>query len=302
MLSIIRPEVLARALWSCGSCYFYDGKQVIGLTWLYKQLRTDTAGHDVDYEIIHIVKLLRCHSQMFTGWLTSIGKWLKMNQLVECGLFKQMDFIYFLIPWWLCIDVMSPKSSTNRKWRFVSTAGMSMSAENAKMLAHSLQQLLAEQVWTFSHSLQGQRLGLTKWWLMVYKTWQPVTIAWMQIDLCLLFPPGTVLAGREQSLHCQCWSGHWERWASAAKRRVEHVLKWLFLKLFFRFAFASAFPENWVGCKSSGRNQLKHLIECVVSFSSLYFLPTYVWYCSGIQQAALNGVDGKRAFPSQLYL
>lgn len=99
------------------------------------------------------------------------------------------------------------------------------------------------------------------------------------------------------------WSGHWERWASASKRRVQHVLKWLFLKLFFHFAFASAFPENWIGCKSSGRNQLKHLIECVVSFSSLYFLPTYMWYhCSGIQQAALNGVDGKRAFSSQLYL
>lgn len=64
--------------------------------------------------------------------------------------------------------------------------------------------------------------------------------------------------------------------SSAAKRGVEHALKWVFFKLFSHFAFASAFPENWVGCKSSGRNQLKHLMERFVSFSSLYSLPTYM--------------------------
>jgi len=38
----------------------------------------------------------------------------------------------------------------------VSTEVASVSAENAKMLAHSLQQLLAEQVRISSHSLQAE--------------------------------------------------------------------------------------------------------------------------------------------------
>lgn len=137
-------------------------------------------------KIILTVRLLRCHSQLFTVRMTSIGKWLKMSQLVECGLLRQMiffSFFFFLTPWCPYIDVTSPRSSANRKWQFASTEVVSVSAENAKMLPHSLQQLLAEQVRIFSHSLQSRRLRLTKWWLMVYKTWQPATSALLQIDL-----------------------------------------------------------------------------------------------------------------------
>lgn len=41
-------------------------------------------------KIVLIGRWLRCHSQMFTVWMTSIGKWLKMSWLVECGSFSQM--------------------------------------------------------------------------------------------------------------------------------------------------------------------------------------------------------------------
>lgn len=94
----------------------------------------------------------------------------------------QTDDPFFTL-WCPCMAAMSLESSANWKWQFVSTEAVSVSAENAKMLAHSLQQLLAEQVRVFSHSLQSRRLRLTKWWLMVYKSWQPATIALIQIDL-----------------------------------------------------------------------------------------------------------------------
>lgn len=154
-------------------------------------------------KIILIGRWLRCHSQMFTVWMTSIGKWLKMSQLVECGSFKQM--ILFFTLWCPCIAAMSPKSSANWKWQFVSTGVVSVSTENAKMLAHSLQQLLAEQVRIFSHSLQSRRLRLTKWWLMAYKSWQPATIALIQIDLSgiPICNNASRFAGRKRSLNGQ---------------------------------------------------------------------------------------------------
>lgn len=43
-----------------------------------------------------------------------------------------------------------------------------VSAGNAKILAHSLQQLLAEPGWAFSHGLQ--RLGLAQRWLTAHRS------------------------------------------------------------------------------------------------------------------------------------
>lgn len=139
---------------------------------------------------------------LLSGWplLESDYKWVSR---LNVGRSNRWSFLCPVMSLHCCHVT---QSSANWKWQFVRTEVASVSAENAKMLAHSLQQLPAEQVRSFSHSLQSRRLRLTKWWLMVYKSWQLATIAWYR--LTSVFGNSNRnnagrFAGRKQSLNGQ---------------------------------------------------------------------------------------------------